>query len=460
MASVKFAMLSVFGIVILPYIVQENAYALVSKPELVFGFLFLFRYLRTVVHLVSFWSYRAAPVPDKPSLTPGDVTVILPTVDPENQDFLECIERCVANRPREIIIIAVGKQMAILTRRIVKPFSVKEQPTKITVSWSHVANKRIQVAEAIPLVKTPITVLLDDHVFWRSNGFLKQVLAPFEDPKVGAVGTNKRVRRTDKGFNMRSFWNMIGAIYLERHNFEIRATNAVDGGVFVISGRTSAHRTIILQNPEFLPGFTNETFFFGMFGPLNADDDNYITRFEVRRGWKIKVQYCEESLIETTLGTYPKFLSQCLRWVRTTWRSNSASLFTDRTVWRSQPWCVYAVYVTSFFNFALFYDGALLWTLSRTAFAADNSHAILALIGWMFFTKMIKLAPYFLRETQDLVFLPGYFVFAYFHSLIKLYALLTFWSTNWGGRNLEAINEEGRSQDVDDDESDTEAHTN
>ena len=35
--------------------------------------------------------------------------------------------------------------------------------------------------------------------------------------------------------------------------------------------------------------------------------------------------------------------------------------------------------------------------------------------------------------------LPGYFLFAYFHSLIKLYAGLTFWETNWCGRNLDAI---------------------
>jgi hypothetical protein len=157
-------------------------------------------------------------------------------------------------------------------------------------------------------------------------------------------------------------------------------------------------------------------------------------------------------MIETTLGTYPKFLSQCLRWVRTTWRSNSASLFTDRTVWYTQPWCVYAVHWTSFVNFALFYDGALAYTLLRSPLGTADNLKYLA--AWIFCTKMVKLTPYFLREPQDLVMLPGYFVFAYFHSLIKLYAGLTFWETNWGGRNLSAINNQPGGGNDDDDDAD------
>lgn len=56
--------------------------------------------------------------------------------------------------------------------------------------------------------------------------------------------------------------------------------------------------------------------------------------------------------------------------------------------------------------------------------------------------------------------LPGYFAFAYFHSLIKLYAGLTFWETNWGGRNLSAVNTQtggGPEGDDDDDDDDDDA---
>lgn len=406
-----------------------------------FVFLFIFRYLRLVVHLVSFWCfYQPAPVPNRPTVRPSDCTIILPTVDPENRDFEECLTSCLLNSPASIVIVSVGGVMAERTKSIVGPYQQRFPSTHIRVKPSTVANKRIQVAHGLQYVSTKITVLLDDHVFWPSARFLPTMLAPFEDPRVGIVGTNKRVRRTDTGFNIKSFWNMLGALYLERHNFEIRATNAMDGGVFVVSGRTSAHRSQILTDPQFIQGFTNERFFFDQFGPLNADDDNFITRWNVRHGYKIKIQYCRDACIETTLGTYPKFLSQCLRWVRTTWRSNSASLFTDRTVWRTQPWCVYAVYLTSFVNFALFYDAALIYTLVNSKLGSEVPGALSYLLRWIFISKMVKLTPYFLREPQDLIMLPGYFLFAYFHSLIKLYAGLTFWETNWCGRNLDAIN--------------------
>lgn len=275
-------------------------------------------------------------------------------------------------------------------------------------------------------------------MFWP-RGFIPHVLAPFEDKNVGAVGTCKRVRRPLQKFSWPDFWNFIGALYLERHNFEIAATNHMDGGVFVLSGRTSAHRTAILQDPDFIRGFLNEYTFFGLVGPLNADDDNFITRWMVNHGWKIRIQYSPSARIETTLGEYPKYLLQCLRWVRTTWRSNPRSLFLDRTVWRTQPWCVYAVHLTSFVNFALFYDGAQFLTLSLALDHAedqslDKKRALSYLGLWIFLSKLVKPFPFFWRRPQDLVYLPGYLLFGYFHSFIKLYAMFTFWVTIWGGR--------------------------
>ncbi|KAF9887622.1 hypothetical protein FE257_009715 [Aspergillus nanangensis] len=412
----------------------------VDRLGMVFAFLFLFRYVRLIAHIISFWAfYRVVPVPRNPTYHPADCSVILPTVDPMNPDFKECLISCFNSKPGVIIIVTVGHKMVELIREIVNPIEIPYPDTNVHIIAMDVASKRRQVAHGLKFVQTKITVLLDDHVFWPKN-FLPTILAPFEDPKVGVVGTNKRVRRTDTGFNMKSFWNMLGAIYLERHNFEIRATNSIDGGVFVVSGRTSAHRSQILQDRKFVTGFTNEKFFRQMFGPLNADDDNFITRWAVKHGWDIKIQYCKDALIETTLGTYPKFLSQCLRWVRTTWRSNSASLCTDRTVWTRQPWCVYAVYLTSFVNFALFYDSALIGTLMHSQLG--NQKTLGYLVTWIFCSKMVKLVPYFLREPQDLVMLPGYFAFAYFHSFIKWYAGITFWETTWGSRNLEAVNQD------------------
>ncbi|EXJ94459.1 hypothetical protein A1O1_02855 [Capronia coronata CBS 617.96] len=417
---------------------HSSLLALLLNWNLLFIFLVVFRYLRLVVHIVSYCAYKPSPVSGSRSMTEKQCSIIIPTVDPENPHFHECLLWILTNDPLEIHIVTVGKRLQQLTKKVVRRYQAAFPSIRILVSATKTANKRQQVAHALPYVRGAITFLVDDTVFWPSPNFLRTAVAPFEDPEVGGVGTNKRVRRENLAFGFSSFWNMMGALYLERHNFEIRATNTIDGGVFVISGRTCAYRTNILQDPSFLEGYNNERFFFGLRGPLNADDDNFITRWLVTHNWKIKIQYCQDSMIETVLGTYPKFLSQCLRWSRTTWRSNTASLITDRTVYRAQPWCVYAVYLTSLVNFALFYDTALVYTLSRSHF---YSPATLQTLGMcIVLSKLVKLVPYFCRHPADLIYLLGYFVFAYFHSFIKLYAGLTFWVTTWGGRDLETVN--------------------
>lgn len=416
---------------------------IVQNQHLAFWFLFAFRYLRLVVHIISYlFLYKATPVPSRPSYHAADCTVILPTIDPCNQDFKECLYSILMNSPAAVLIVTVGRANERFCKTEMEKIQLAYPSTHLLVLATEVANKRRQVCAAIPFVTTRFTILADDHVFWSSCNFIPTVLAPFEDPYVGCVGTNKVVRRDVSGFGFRSFFNFLGCVYLERHNFELTSTNAIDGGVFVVSGRTSIIRSNILQEHAFIDGFSNETFFFGKFGPLNADDDNFITRWLVKRNWKIKFQNCEDATVETTLGTYPKFLAQCLRWVRTTWRSNSASLFTDRTVWYSQPWCVYAVYITSFFNFALFYDATLMYTLYYHTSFGNNLNAVCAMAAWIFASKMVKLVPHFLRHPADLIFIPGYIAFAYYHSLIKLYALFTFYVTAWGGRNLTACGTE------------------
>lgn len=193
-----------------------------------------------------------------------------------------------------------------------------------------VANKRLQVCKAIPFVKTLITVIADDDVIWPSTMF-PWLLAPFEDEKIGAVGTSQRVRRLKTGTIMERCYNWLGAVYIERRNFEISATHYIDGGTSCMSGRTCALRTNILQDSDFLLGFATETWRGHL---LKADDDNLITRWLVAKRWKTWVQYSRECEIETTLENNPKFRFQCSRWARSNWRSNYTSLFVERHIWR------------------------------------------------------------------------------------------------------------------------------
>jgi hypothetical protein len=151
---------------------------------------------------------------------------------------------------------------------------------KLKVLESPVANKRLQVCIAIPLVKTPITVMADNDVTWPST-ILPWLLAPFEDKKMGAVGICQWVRRLKTGTVTELCYNWLGAVYIERRNFEISATHYINGGTSYISGRTCALRTKILQDKGFLSGFATETWRGHL---LKANNNNFITRWLVVKG--------------------------------------------------------------------------------------------------------------------------------------------------------------------------------
>ncbi|KAK4465086.1 N-acetylglucosaminyltransferase, partial [Cladorrhinum samala] len=409
-----------------------------------FYVLFTWRYLRFATALIGWFLYRPAKIPPNPRYRPEDVTVILPTIDPEGEDFAECIRTTCENRPHSVFVVTAGNRLEI-TQKAVQPYVEQFPHINFRVDVSPVASKRAQVALEIPHIQTAITIMLDDHVFWK-EGFLPAILAPFEDPQVGIVGTNKKVRRLPNLPFMRRLWNLLGAIYLYRHNFEVRAANAIDGGAFVISARTCAMRTEIVKLQEYIDGYTNEMFFFGMFGPLNPDDDNYNTRFCVSKGWKVKFQYTRDAEIETTIGVVPpyrkKFFGQVQRWARTTWRSNPASLFTDGSVWAYQPVSVYTVYLTSFTNFAVL-DFFLWWLFMQTplyrtrvwGYFSERWQPVACLVLLSMFSKIVKSLGYWWRHPQDVFpFLLCQILCGYFHSWFKLWALLTFYDHAWTGR--------------------------
>ena len=319
-------------------------------------------------------------------------------------------------------------------------------------------------------IETDFTFFVDSTALWPAR-HLPAALAPFaEDPRIGLVGTEKLPKRLASGSYWARSWNFLGAAYLMRHNYEIAASSAIDGGVFIISGRSCGIRTSILKDPEFRRGYEDERILipgfirciarvFGVhlaaeIGPLVADDDNYIKRWCEEHDIRTKFQ-C--NMVEekggaspscvvgiANLGTYPRFLDQCLRWSRTTFRSNPRTLLSGRE-WRNHPWSMYGVQLATITNFALFFDPLLVYFYVQTSWFQGSSGergwlGLAALVAWILLSKTVKLIPLFRRHPGDIIFLPAYWIFAYYHSWIKLRALLTFWDVEWAGRDLDKIN--------------------
>lgn len=280
----------------------------------------VFRYFRLIVNLISHWTFKPIPIPEHPSYTSQDVTVIIPTIDGDGEELRRTIKTCLATQPHEVIIVTVDANIK-QTWQMASDINSK----KIRVLSVEKANKRRQMCEAIPEVTSKITVFADDDVIWPA-AVLQWMLAPFEDEKMGGVGTSQRLMRPAKP----TLWSFLGSLYLERRNFDCSACLHIDGGLPCLSGRTVAYRTKILQDEAFTFGFTHETW---RTYQLNADDDNFVTRWMYSHGWKIAMQYHKAAEVQTTLEDSPKYLKQCLRWVRSNWRSNLTSLFVERHYW-------------------------------------------------------------------------------------------------------------------------------
>ncbi|KAI6083942.1 glycosyltransferase family 2 protein [Hypoxylon rubiginosum] len=395
----------------------------------VFWVLWVHRYLRLIVHSFSHWLYKSKPIPSKPKFTSNDVTVIIPTIHNHFEDLRSSLESILVCRPYELILVTTADKFLAL-EKLAKTLSTPN----VRVLYTGIANKRLQVCEALPNVKTDITIMADDDVTWPST-LIPWILAPFEDDKIGGVGTCQRVRREPDGSLSTQIFNWLGAAYIERRNFEISATHNIDGGTSCMSGRTGAYRSEILRSGEFLEGFKTERWRNYI---LNADDDNFVTRWLVSHQWKTWIQYERECEIETTLENGLKFLYQCSRWARSNWRSNWTSLVRERYVLTQQPWCTYALHIATFTSLAFLVDPLLLvslwWGTEGWNLEARQRWFWAQFIFMFAFTKVVKLVGLFRRNPTDIIFLPVSIIFGYFHGLIKVYALITLNMTSWGSR--------------------------
>ena len=448
-----------------------------------FVFLLIFRYYKTIVNGYFWFTYKPAVAPENFALSSRDVTVLVPTVGPKGNDaFAEMVAGILYNRPERLIFSTVNEEakndikeiMPIIEESLEngssgyqreRGLSSFKSTTEVKYFSANVASKREQTCAPLHMVKTPLLASADDTAIWPET-FLAATIPAFTDDKVALVGTRKWVKRLPgpapdsklpwwrNAWNSYEFgfWNLMGGLYLVRHNFEARATDSADGAVFCVSGRTFMVLSKVMKDPAFQEKFLNEYItwnFFGKkiasWGPVVADDDLFLMRWVIQNGWKIKFQSTKEATITTVLGNKgrEKFWGQCLRWSRTTMRQNPQILLLDRTVWWKHPWTTWTTFIPWLINAALVWDSLLLATLIHSEFykTSDHQFALVAgIIGLIWVTKGIKTADWYWEYPGDFFRyffpLPVFAVFTYAHSILKLYTMVTFFDLQWSGRKL------------------------
>lgn len=105
----------------------------------------------------------------------------------------------------------------------------------------------------------------------------------------------------------------------------------------------------------------------------------------------------------------------------------------------SQPWSTYSVLQTTITAWALPFDSLILlsWYNASRLWPDDLRIALFAcLFSWIFlFSKTVKLWGHFFRYPADVLYIPVYICFGYFHGLIKLWGLFTLGEVSTGGHS-------------------------
>ena len=392
--------------------------------------LFVFRYLRTVVSILTWITFKPKPIAEKPKFNTEDVTVVVPTTFKSPGELIKCLKAIHKCSPAVIFVVTSQANVELVRTRCARN-SLKT----VKVLGVDRLNKRTQMLKALKEVKTDIAVFADDDVIWPSHQYLHYLLAIFEDDKVGAGGTRQRVRR-----NKMNCWNFLGISYLERRVWNNVTTNAIDGSLSTLSGRTAAYRTEILKTTEFMHYFTEDCW---LGRKLNSDDDKCLTRYVYSHGWDIAPQFDPRAIIETTLEEDSKYIHQCIRWARAHWRGNF-TVMTNETYWRSRKywWGVYFIYLGQFQTPALLVDTlqfVLQFKATKYWSGPYPAIALASLVMWILFTKLVKLTPHLCRHPEDLKFLLVSIIFSYLHGFINIYALFTLHVTAWGSQDLDQL---------------------
>jgi hypothetical protein len=245
-----------------------------------FAFLFLFRYTRVLLSLLGNHKYRPVSTPSNPNYHARDVTVVIPITGIMSNTFHHVVSITKHSVARNIIPTAGPKAQ---DQKVA--FETLFSDPRILLLHREVTSRREQTAQAMKHVTTPLLILQDDHTYWPNKApSLQFVVAPFEDPTTAALGVVIEARHSQHQYSFSEFWNFLGMIYLVRRTFDYCGTCGIDGGLSTLAGRFGVFRSETYASPEFLEAYLDERIFFGMVGPLNADDDKFHTRWLIDYG--------------------------------------------------------------------------------------------------------------------------------------------------------------------------------
>ncbi|MEK7557157.1 MAG: glycosyltransferase, partial [Patescibacteria group bacterium] len=349
----------------------------------------------------------------------ASVAVVTPVYNENPAVFRQALESWKKNEVDEIVAVIDYTDEKCLA--VFKGFSEEFAGAKLIVTKT--PGKRPALVDGIREVESEVVALVDSDTIWADE-VKKNVLMPFQDPKVGGVSSRQSVLEP-KTLAQRIFNAQLNLRYLEELPFMLGGGGTV---VTCISGRTAFYRKAAVM--PLLDGLLHETFWGKS---VISGDDKRLTYLVEAAGWKAAFQQ-NAHVFTPGMPTLATYFKQRLRWTRNSWRADLRTL--------TQPW------VYKYPRFVWYLTDRVLQPfaqlLSPISFIVSLALGLwipaVVLFVWWHISRVVRMWPHLRRQPRDGVLVPLFVTLNFYNSLMKIYALVTLnrqgWITRWGKERL------------------------
>lgn len=264
------------------------------------------------------------------------ISIIVPAFN-EEDGIIATIEACLAvDYPRdrlEVVVINDGSTDATWDNILEAKAA---HPEIVVIHLGRNYGKRAAMAEGIRNSHGEFLVFVDSDSYLEIDAAI-HIVAPFKDPRVGAV-----VGHADVANDMDTWLTKMQQVrYFAAFKIIKGAESVLSGTVTCASGCCSAYRRSAVL--PILDKWEHQTF---LGKAATFGDDRSLTNFVLRHG---RVVYQSTAIASTIAPTsLDRFLRQQLRWKKSWLRE---SLYVMRYFWRKNPVAAFLTYASIIFPF-------------------------------------------------------------------------------------------------------------
>ena len=365
------------------------------------------------------------PMTINPEFTPG-VTIIIPCFNEEewiDRTIVSCVNQDYPVDKLEVIVVddaSTDNSIEVIKDTVerlhleAERFKSKERVKYVFQEKN--LGKRDALARGAYMAKHELLVFVDSDSFLDPYA-IRNLVQPFQDPKMGGVSGRTDVANT--------YTNFLTKMQSVRYYIAFRIMKAAEAyfdTVTCLSGPLACYRKdIVLKNME---DWLNQRF---MGQRATFGDDRSLTNFVLK---DYRTSYQDTAICFTIVpNIYSQFLKQQMRWKRSWLRE---SIIASRYIWKKEP------FSSLFFYMGLFVPILAPIIVLYNLLYVPIIHRVFPmtfLVGLLMMALMMSFAQLFFRKSSTWLF--GLYFVIYYEAVLLWqmpYAWVTFWKSTWGTR--------------------------